>query len=57
MIVKTKEKGSSLDPSSDMATRETTKVGFDLTKPLVTKGKDFSRPELPMKINIEDYLK
>jgi len=57
MIIKTKEKGSSLDPSSDMATRETTKVGFDLTKPLVSKGKDFSRPELPMKINIEDYLK
>jgi UbiD family decarboxylase len=57
MIVKTKEKGSSLDPSSDMATRETTKVGFDLTKPLVSKGKDFSRPDLPMKINIEDYLK
>jgi len=57
MIIKTKEKGSSLDPSSDMATRETTKVGFDLTKPLVSKGKDFSRPELPLKINIEDYLK
>lgn len=56
MIVKTKEKGSSLDPSSDMATRETTKVGFDLTKPLVSKGKDFSRPELPMKIRPEDYL-
>jgi UbiD family decarboxylase len=57
MVVKQKEKGSSLDPSSDMATRETTKVGFDLTKPLVSKGKDFSRPELPMHINIEDYLK
>jgi UbiD family decarboxylase len=57
MVVKTKEKGSSLDPSSDMATRETTKVGFDLTKPLISKGKDFSRPELPMNINIEDYLK
>ncbi|MFH1237183.1 MAG: UbiD family decarboxylase [Candidatus Aenigmatarchaeota archaeon] len=56
MVVKTKEKGSSLDPSSDMATRETTKVGFDLTKPLVSKGKDFSRPELPMKINLDDYL-
>ena len=56
MIVRTKEKGSSLDPSSDMAMRETTKVGFDLTKPLVSKGKDFSRPELPLKINLDDYL-
>jgi UbiD family decarboxylase len=57
MIVKTKEKGSSLDPSSDMKTRETTKVGFDLTAPLKSEGKDFRRPELPMRINIEDYLK
>jgi len=57
MVIKTKEKGSSLDPSADPQTRETTKVGFDLTKPLVTKGKDFSRPDLPMKINLENYLK
>lgn len=56
MIIKTKQKGSSLDPSSDMATRETTKVGFDLTAPLKTAGKDFKRPELPMKINLNDYL-
>ncbi len=56
LIVKNKQKGSSLDPSSDMATKETTKVGFDLTRPLKTTGKDFSRPELPMKINLEDYL-
>jgi UbiD family decarboxylase len=56
MVIKTREKGSSLDPSSDMQTRETTKVGFDLTHPLKTTGKDFRRPELPMKIKLEDYL-
>lgn len=56
LVIKTKQKGSSLDPSSDMATKETTKVGFDLTKPLHTTGKDFSRPGLPMDIRLEDYL-
>ncbi|MEM5871552.1 MAG: UbiD family decarboxylase [Candidatus Aenigmatarchaeota archaeon] len=57
MVIKPKEKGSSLDPSADPNTRETTKIGFDLTKPLVAKGKDFSRPVLPMDIDLENYLK
>ncbi|MEW5760051.1 MAG: UbiD family decarboxylase [Candidatus Thermoplasmatota archaeon] len=56
LIIKVKEKGSSLDPSSDLETRETTKLGFDLTIPLDKKGKGFKRPELPMKLRIEDYL-
>ena len=33
MIVLEKQKGSSLDPSSNLETRETTKIGFDLTIP------------------------
>jgi UbiD family decarboxylase len=57
LVIKPKEKGSSLDPSSDMKTRETTKVGFDLTAPMKTTGKDFKRPELPMKLELEDYVK
>ncbi len=34
MVVKEGERGSSLDPSSDLETRKTTKVGFDFTMPL-----------------------
>ena len=56
LIIKTKQKGSSLDPSSDLANRETTKVGFDLTIPTENKDVDFRKPELPMKINLADYL-
>lgn len=55
MITK-REKGSSLDPSSDMETQMTCKVGFDLTVPEGGK-KEFRRPPLPMKLNVEDYLK
>ena len=55
-IVEKKEKGSSLDPSSDLETRMTTKMGFDLTIPWGRDPKDFKRPELPMKIDVGDYL-
>jgi len=54
MIMK-REKGSSLDPSSDMDTQMTCKVGFDLTIPEGGK-KEFRRPSLPMKLNLDDYL-
>jgi 2,5-furandicarboxylate decarboxylase 1 len=54
-MITRKEKGSSLDPSSDMETQMTCKVGFDLTIPEGSK-KEFKRPELPMKLNINDYL-
>jgi len=55
MVIK-KEKGSSLDPSSDLETRMTTKVGFDLTIPWGRDKKDFKKPELPMDIDVNDYL-
>jgi 3-polyprenyl-4-hydroxybenzoate decarboxylase len=55
MIIK-KEKGSSLDPSSDLETRLTTKIGFDLTIPQDQDPKKFKKPELPLSINAEDYL-
>ena len=55
-IVIKKEKGSSLDPSSDLETRMTTKMGFDLTIPAGRDLKSFKKPELPMKLNLRDYL-
>lgn len=39
--------GSSLDPSSEPGTHLTTRVGFDLTRPLHTSGKNFSRASFP----------
>jgi len=53
MIIK-KEKGSSLDPSSDLETKMTTKIGFDLTIPS-DDIKSFKKPELPLKLKVEDY--
>ena len=44
MIIK-REKGSSLDPSADPITRETTKIGFDLTIPFDRDKKFFERVE------------
>ncbi|MFA5106370.1 MAG: UbiD family decarboxylase [Candidatus Micrarchaeia archaeon] len=48
LVVKLDEKGSSLDPSADPITRDTSKMGIDATKPLVAKGKDFTRALMPM---------
>ena len=36
--------------------RMTAKLGFDLTIPWGKAGKDFRKPELPMKLNLKDYL-
>lgn len=55
MVVRPNEKGSSLDPSSDLKTRETCKVGFDLTIPDGREPNGFRKPNLPMKIKPEDY--
>ena len=55
MIVK-QEKGSSLDPSSNLETKETTKIGFDLTIPSDKNPEDFKKPKLPMELRVEDYL-
>ncbi len=53
-VMKDKEKGSSLDPSADPENNFTTKCGFDLTKPLVAKGKNFEKAEFP-KAELKDY--
>ena len=56
VTIKAGEKGSSLDPSSNLETRETTKVGFDLTVPLEKNKEDFVRAEVPMNLNPKEYL-
>ena len=55
MVMKDKEPGSSLDPSAEPGTKMTTKIGFDLTKPLEVKGKSFDIAEFP-KVDINKYF-
>ena len=55
MVIKDKEPGSSLDPSAEPGTKLTTKIGFDLTKPLEVRGKSFDIAEFP-KVNINKYF-
>lgn len=47
LVVREREPGSSLDPSAEPGTNMTTKIGFDLTKPLVARGKAFERVPFP----------
>jgi 2,5-furandicarboxylate decarboxylase 1 len=59
LLIKPKEPGSSLDPSSERSgagTHLTTKLGFDLTKPLARQGKDFDKARFPV-VDIDKYLK
>lgn len=55
LVIKEREAGSSLDPSADADTYLTTRVGFDLTKPLKTAGKDFEKAAFP-KVDIRRFL-
>ena len=59
LVIKAREPGSSLDPSSDRGEAGlhlTTKLGFDLTKPLTTNGKSFDKARFPV-VDIEPYTK
>lgn len=47
LIVLEREPGSSLDPSAESGTHLTTKIGFDLTRPLHAQGKAFHRAPFP----------
>ncbi len=47
LVVISNQKGSSLDPSSEPRTHATCKWGLDATKPLVAKGKDFTKIRAP----------
>jgi len=55
VVIKSNEKGSSLDPSADPHTYATSKMGIDATKPLVAHGKNFEKARW-MKVNPNDYL-
>ena len=55
MIVKDKERGSSLDPSSEPGTYLTTKIGFDLTHPLKAEGKTFAKASFP-KVDWKQFI-
>jgi UbiD family decarboxylase len=59
LVVKPKEPGSSLDPSSERSENGihlTTKLGFDLTKPLTSHGKGFDKAIFPL-VDIERFVK
>jgi 2,5-furandicarboxylate decarboxylase 1 len=59
LVIRQREPGSSLDPSSEQTengTYLTTKLGFDLTRPLTTHGKDFEKALFPV-VNMEKFVK
>jgi UbiD family decarboxylase len=59
LVVRSKDSGSSLDPSSERTEdgkHLTTKLGFDLTKPLISQGKSFDKALFPV-VEIERYIK
>ena len=47
LVIKERAPGSSLDPSAEAGTKRTTRLGFDLTKPLHAEGKSFDRAAFP----------
>jgi anhydromevalonate phosphate decarboxylase len=56
MIILPREAGSSLDPSAETGSHLTTKIGFDLTKPLVSRGKNFEKAPFPG-VELDKFLK
>ncbi len=47
LVIKERAPGSSLDPSAEPGTHNTTRLGFDLTKPLRAAGKSFDKAPFP----------
>ena len=56
LIMLERAPGSSLDPSASPGTHETTRLGFDLTKPLIAQGKNFDKAPFP-KVDLERFIK
>jgi 2,5-furandicarboxylate decarboxylase 1 len=56
LVIKERAPGSSLDPSAEPGSHRTTRVGFDLTKPLVTKGKTFDKVPFPQ-VDLSRFIK
>ena len=59
LVMRERTPGSSLDPSADPETKNTTRLGFDLTKPLHTAGKSFNKAAFPRvdlkQFGLEDF--
>jgi len=55
LVIMERAPGSSLDPSAEAGTHMTTRLGFDLTAPLKTAGKSFSKVEFPA-VDLERFL-
>ncbi|VVB99842.1 Phenolic acid decarboxylase subunit C [uncultured archaeon] len=55
VVIKSNQKGSSLDPSADPNTYATSKMGIDATRPLVAHGKNYSKAEW-MKVDSGKYV-
>ena len=55
LVVLEKEPGSSLDPSAEPGTHRTTKVGFDLTRPLAAQGKNYTKAAFPQ-VDLRRFL-
>jgi UbiD family decarboxylase len=55
LVIMDKMPGSSLDPSAEPGTKNTTKIGFDLTKPLGSKSTNYNKVPFPH-LNIEKFL-
>jgi UbiD family decarboxylase len=55
LVVKQNERGSSLDPSAALETHLTTKIGFDLTKPLGEQGKHFEKVTYPQ-VELDNFV-
>lgn len=55
LLIKDPEPGSSLDPSAEPGTKLTTKIGFDCTKVLDTKGKSFDKASFP-EVDLKKFL-
>jgi UbiD family decarboxylase len=55
MLIKDKEPGSSLDPSAEPGSKLTTKIGFDLTKPLRKAAKNFNKADFP-DVDLERFI-
>ena len=47
MLVLARERGSSLDPSAEAGSHMTTKIGFDLTKPVGADVRQYEKVAYP----------
>ena len=56
LTVLTNQIGSSLDPSSDLDTRHTSKMGLDATIPTQRQASDFMRPVVDTNLGVEDFV-